>query len=104
LMVHDQNARGSSFLSRKWSFAICLLLVVAYLVPYKVCASNSRFFLRALSARDRLARAAVLFCQAIDTSEVIKKTAYPNDARPVTESANELDRLKLIRPPLIRTN
>jgi len=104
LIVHDQNARGCNFFSRKWSFAICLLLVVAYLVPYKVCASNSRFFLRALSAKDRLARAAVLFCQAIDTSEVIKKTAYPHDARPVTESANELDRLKLIRPPLARTN
>ncbi len=104
LIVRDRNARGRSFPSLKWSRALCLLLVVAYLVPYRVCASNSRFFLRALSAKDRLARAAVLFCQTIDTSEVIKKTAYPNDARPVTESAEELDRLKLIRPPLVRTN
>jgi hypothetical protein len=51
-----------------------------------------------------LARAAVLFCHAIDTREVITKTAYPNDARPVTEGADALDRLKLLRPPLLRTN
>jgi hypothetical protein len=104
LIVRDRNARGQSFPSLKWSRALCLLLVVAYLVPYRVCAANSRFFLRALSAKDRLARAAVLFCRAIDTSEVIKKTAYPNDARPVTQSVDELDRLKLVRPPLVRTN
>jgi hypothetical protein len=60
--------------------------------------------MRALSAKDRLARAAVLFCQAIDTRDVIIKTAYPNDARPVTEGADALDRLKLLRPALIRTN
>jgi hypothetical protein len=76
---------------------------VAYLIPYKVCASNTRFFLRALSAKDRLARVAVLFSQAMDTSETIKKTAYPNDARPVTAGADALDRLKLLRPPLVRT-
>ena len=40
----------------------------------------------------------------IDTTEIIKKTAYPNDARPVTEGAEALDRLKLLRPPLVRTN
>jgi hypothetical protein len=104
LIVRDRSERGCSFPSRKWSRAFCLLLVVAYLVPYIVCASNSRFFMRALSAKDRLARAAVLFCQAIDTSEIIKKTAYPHDARPVTQSVEQLDRLNLIRPPLVRTN
>jgi hypothetical protein len=57
-----------------------------------------------LSAKDRIARVAVLFCRALDTSEVIKKTTYPNNAQPVTEGADALDRLKLLRPPLIRTN
>ena len=104
LIVRDQLENGRSFVSRKSWAAICLVLVAAYIVPYKVCASNSRFFLRALSAKDRLARAAVVFCQAIDTSEVIKKAVYPNDARPVTRSADALDRLNLIRPPLVRTN
>jgi len=105
LIVQDNlKAGGRAIHSRRWAYAICFLLVVAYLIPYKACAFNNRFFLRALSAKDRLARAAVLFCPAIDTSEVIKKTAYPNDARPVTEAAAALDRLKLLRPPLIRTN
>jgi hypothetical protein len=89
---------------RKWTYALCFLVVAGYLVAYQVCARNSRFFIRALSAKDRLARAAVLFCPAIDTREIIMKTAYPNDARPVTEGADALDRLKLLRPPLVRTN
>ena len=104
LIVRDQNENGRSLLSRKSWVVVCVLLVVTYLVPYKVCASNSRFFLRALSAKDHLGRAAVLFCHAIDTSAVIGKSVYPNDARPVTESVDALDRLKLIRPPLVRTN
>jgi hypothetical protein len=104
VVVRENSRIGQTVLSRRWSDAICFLLVVAYLVPYNACAFNNRFFLRALSAKDRLAHAAVLFCRAIDTSEVIKKTAYPNDARPVTEGADALDRLKLLRPPLVRTN
>jgi hypothetical protein len=102
LVVHENFDAGRS--RRYGSVAICLFLAAAYLLPYKACAFNTRFFLRALSAKDRLARAAVLFSPAIDTSEIIKKTAYPNDARPVTEGADALDRLKLLRPPLIRTN
>jgi hypothetical protein len=104
LVVRENVERGRARPSRHWSYAVCLLLVALYLIPYKACGFNTRFFLRALSAKDRLARAAVLFCQAIDTSEVIKKTTYPNDARPVTENADALDRLKILRPPLIRTN
>jgi hypothetical protein len=57
-----------------------------------------------LSARDGLAHAAVLFSATLDTSEVIKKTAYPNDATPVVRNAAALDRLNLLRPPLVRTN
>jgi hypothetical protein len=104
MMSHEMLRSSPSARLRRWTYAVCLLLVVAYLIPYKVCAANSRFFLRALSAKDRLARAAVLLCRAIDTREVITKTAYPNDARPVTDGADALDRLSLLRPPLIRTN
>jgi hypothetical protein len=104
LVVHEKSNSGQAVPARRWSYAICFLLVVAYLVPYKANAFNNRFFLRALSAKDRLAHAAVLFCRAIDTSEIIKRTAYPNDARPVTENADALDRLKLLRPLLARTN
>jgi hypothetical protein len=104
LMVRENSGRFPAVRSRRWSYAICFLLVVAYLVPYKVSAFNNRFFLRALSARDRLARAAVLFSPVLDTSEIIKKNAYPNSAEPVTRGAGALDRLKLLRPPLVRTN
>ncbi len=104
LILHDNFRPGSARRSVIWSYAICVVLLAAYLIPYKACADNTRFFLRALSAKDRIARAAVLFCRAVDTSDVIKKTIYPNDARPVTEGADALDRLKLLRPPLIRTN
>ncbi len=90
--------------SRTWVFVMSLLLAFAYLVPYKACAANSHFFLRALSRKDRLARAAVLFSVPLDTSDVIKKTAYPTNADPVIQNAAALDRLKLIRPPLLRTN
>jgi hypothetical protein len=104
MIAQDKLAVVRSARIRTWIYAVCLAMVAGYFVPYQICARNSRFFMRALSAKDRLARAAVLFCHAIDTREVIMKTAYPNDARPVTEGADALDRLKLLRPPLVRTN
>jgi hypothetical protein len=104
MMMQEMWRSSTTGKSRGYIAGVCLVLVLAYLLPYKICASNSRFFMRALSAKDRLARAAVLFCQAIDTREIIKKTAYPNDASPVLSRADALDRLKLLRPPLVRTN
>ncbi|MEY2504598.1 MAG: hypothetical protein QOG27_878 [Verrucomicrobiota bacterium] len=83
--------------------AVCASLVLAYVVPFEACAGNTRFFFRAWSAKDRLARAAVLFLPVIDTSEQIKKTTYPGDAKPVIERSEALDRLGLLRPRLVRT-
>ena len=103
IVVQEITKRRSSTRWRGWTYAICGVLVLAYLAPYKVCAFNTTFFLRAWSAKDRLAHAAVLFSPVLDTSEVIKATAYPYDARPVIEGADALDRLKLLRPPLART-
>src|SRR5205085_10991867 len=60
-------------------------LILAYVVPFQACAGNTRFFFRAWSAKDRLARGAVLFLPVIDTSEQIKKTTYPAGAQPVLE-------------------
>jgi hypothetical protein len=90
--------------SRTLVFAISLFLVVCYLVPYKFCSANTLFFLRASSVKHRLARGAVLFSSAFDTSEVIKKTAYPDNAGFVIRNAAALDQLKLLRPLLVRTN
>jgi hypothetical protein len=97
------KTRGS-IRRRGWIFAICFLLIIPYVTAYEVCAGNTLFFLRALSAKDRLARAAVLFSNALDTSEVIKKTVYPNDAGPVVRNAAALHRLNLLRPSLVRSN
>ncbi|MEN3370322.1 MAG: hypothetical protein V7609_2465 [Verrucomicrobiota bacterium] len=104
IIVTEIARADRSTRSRAFVFAMCALLALSYLAPYKICAANTRFFLRSLSAKDRLAHAAVVFSAAIDTSEVIKKTAYPGDARPVVVNADALDRLKLLRPPLVRTN
>lgn len=90
--------------SRTLVFAISLFLAGCYLIPYKFCTANTLFFLRASSMKDRLARGAVLFSGAFDTSEVIRKTAYPDNADYVVQNAAALDRLELIRPPLVRTN
>jgi hypothetical protein len=97
------RTRGSNR-TRVWICATCALLIISYFTAYKICAGNNLFFLRALSAKDRLAHAAVLFSATLNTSEVIKKTAYPNDAGPVVRNADALDRLNLLRPPLVRTN
>jgi hypothetical protein len=102
IVVHGNFSASRS--SRRWPVALCVILVAAYLIPYRASALNTRFFLRGLSAKDRLARAAVLFSPALDTTEVIKNTAYPNDARRAAEGADALDRLKLLHPPLVRTN
>ncbi len=93
-----------SYRMRAWVAGTCLLLIVSYLTAFQVCAANTLFFLRSLSAKDRLARAAVLFSATLDTSEVIKKTAYPDNAEPVVRNAAALDRLHLLRPPLGRSN
>jgi hypothetical protein len=93
-----------SYRMRAWVAGTCLLLIVSYLTAFQLCAANTLFFLRSLSAKDRLARAAVLFSATLDTSEVIKKTAYPDNAEPVVRNAAALDRLHLLRPPLVRSN
>jgi len=103
IIAREIITRQAPLRARAWIYAISAALVIAYLVPYKLCAFNSTFFLRALSAKDRLARGAVLLSPVIDTTEIIKRTAYPNDARPVTNGAEALDRLKLLRPLLVRT-
>ncbi|HYJ06267.1 MAG TPA: hypothetical protein VEX43_14120 [Chthoniobacterales bacterium] len=92
-----------SFWPRVSLLAACSILMISFLLPYRVAAANTRSFLRSWSQKDRLARAAVLFSSAINTGEVIKKTSYPGDAQ-VVQRAAALDRLQLLRPPLLRTN
>jgi hypothetical protein len=97
------RTRGS-FWPRTLVMGACAILILSFLLPFRVAAANTRLFLRSWSQKDRLARAAVLFSSAIDTREVIKKTSYPGDTAKVAQHIAALDRLKLLRPALFRTN
>ena len=59
--------------------------------------------LDSIAARNRLARAALLFSPVLDTSTVLKRIVYPMPERAV-ERAQQMDRLNLLAPPLVRTN
>jgi hypothetical protein len=74
------------------------------LIPYKVATGNTLFYLRGYAANDRLAKSAVLFSQVIDTSTVIKTKVFPPAPDHVVRNAAALDDLKLLRPPLVRSN
>lgn len=93
-----------SHFSRRWILTGAALLVVGYLIPYKVARGNTLFYLRAYSIADRVAKTAVLFSQAIDTSSVIKTKVFPPAPDFAVQNAAALDALKLLRPPLVRSN
>ena len=59
--------------------------------------------LDSISARNRLARTALIFSPVLNTSAVLKRIVYPMPER-AAERAQRLDRLQLIRPPLVQTN
>jgi hypothetical protein len=90
--------------ARRWGVIAAGVLIIAYLVPYKVAAANTLFFLRAYSANYYLARGAVHFSRVIDTTALIKKKVFPPDPEHVVRNAAALDDLKLLRPPLARSN
>jgi hypothetical protein len=104
LILNDSLKAGGSWRARRWGIISAAVLAIAYLVPYKVAAGNTLFFLRAYSANDRLARGAVLLSRVIDTRAIIKKKVFPPDPEYVVHHAAALDDLKLLRPPLARSN
>jgi hypothetical protein len=104
LVLNDLLKAGGSWRARRWGLITAAVLVIAYLVPYKVAAGNTLFFLRAYSANDRLGRGAVLFSRVIDTTALIKKKVFPPDPEYVVRNTAALDDLKLLRPPLARSN
>lgn len=90
------RARLSIFAAAAFLAAICLTLEL-------LGALASVPFFRLRSAAARLGHGAVLFSQVIDTSETIRNVNFP---RPdfVRRNADALDRLRLLRTPLVRTN
>jgi hypothetical protein len=77
------------------------LFAAAYLTLELLCAAASVPLLRARSAHIRQGQAAVLFSQVLDTSELIRRMNFPR-AHFVQQNADALDRLHLLRTPLIR--
>lgn len=104
LVLNDFLKSGGSWHARRWGMITAAVLIIAYLVPYKVAAGNTLFFLRAYSANDRLARGAILFSRVIDTKAVIKNKVFPPGPEYVVRNAAALDDLKLLQPPLARSN
>ena len=102
LIVSDLVKRQA--LELRWGVAAAAVLLVLYLVAYEVAAKNTLFFLRGKSANDRLGRGAVLFSNVIDTAAVIRKNVFPPAPPHVVQYSAALDALKLLRPPLARSN
>jgi hypothetical protein len=88
----------------RWPMIAAGLLVAAWLVPYQVAAGNTRYFLRNYSANNYLARGALHFSQVMDTTALIRKNIFPPGPEHVLSNAAALDDLKLLRPPLARSN
>ena len=100
-VLHDLAGRR---LSRRWIVLATAILVAGFLIPYNVARGNTLFYLRGYAANDRLAKSAILFSQVIDTSTVIKTNVFPPAPANVVRNAAALDDLKLLRPPLVRSN
>jgi hypothetical protein len=83
-------------------FTAVVFLGAIYLALDFLCAAASIPLFRLRSAAGRLGHGAVLFSQVLDTSEVIRNVNYPR-AHFVQQNADRLDRLHLLRTPLIRT-
>ncbi|HEX8078219.1 MAG TPA: hypothetical protein VF511_10430, partial [Chthoniobacterales bacterium] len=96
--------RNASLPMRRWGLLAAAVLILGYLASHKVAAQNTRFFLRAYSANDRLAKTAVVFSRAIDTTAAIRKVVFPPAPDHVVRTAAALDDLHLLRPPLVRSN
>jgi len=101
LVLRDLGRRRGS---RPSILAVAALLIAGYLVPYEFARENTLFYLRGYAANDRLGKSAVLFSQAMDTSSVIKTRVFPPAPDHVVRNAAALDDLKLLRPPLVRSN
>ena len=90
--------------SRRWRAITAAIVVLAYLIPYRAAATNTSFFLRHYSTDDRIAKSALLFSQVTDVSAQIKRYVFPPRPEHVVQNAAALDDLKLLRPPLARSN
>jgi hypothetical protein len=101
LVLAELAKRGAP---RRWIICAAAILVVAFLVPHKAARANTLFYLRGYGENGRLAKSAILFSQAIDTTAPIKTKVFPPAPANVVRNAAALDDLKLLRPPLVRSS
>jgi hypothetical protein len=96
LLRNQGSSRG-----RRAVLAAMFLTGAVYLTLELLCAVSSVPVFRLRSAAARLGHGGVLFSQVIDTSETIRSVNFP---RPefVRQNADALDRLHLLRTPLVR--
>jgi hypothetical protein len=78
------------------------ILGVAYVAVLATCAFASIPFFKWRSATARMGYGGVLFSQVLDTSRAIQAGNFPRPFE-VQQRANALDRLRMLRTPLIRT-
>lgn len=101
-IIGSDMAKRQSF---GWSRAVlvcAILLGSAGTYLYAAHAGDAARILRSIAARNRLARSAIVFSAALDTSAIIKRINYP-DPKFAMAGAARLDQLRILRPPLVRT-
>ena len=101
IFLSEFRKRCSSARLQLAIFAVTSLLFATCLTLELLCAVASVPFFRLRSAAARLGHGAVLFSQVLDTSDTIRNVNFP---RPhfVRQNADALDRLGLLRTPLLR--
>lgn len=97
---HSKKRHGAR--TRLAIFTSAVFLCAIYLTLELLCAAASVPLFRLRSAAARLGHGAVLFSQVIDTSETIRNVNFPRSDF-VRRNADALDRLHLLRTPLVRT-
>lgn len=83
-------------------FTATFFLAASYITLEVLCAAASISTLHLRSATMRLGQGAVLFGRVMDTSDTIRRANHPVPNL-VRQRAAALDRLHLLRPPLVRT-
>jgi hypothetical protein len=103
-VIYWTEFRATSPVGRRHlaGFAAAMLMLVGSFAFALACAADSVSFFRVRSAAARLGQSAVLFSPAFDTSLTSKALNFP---RPdfARENAEGLDRLRLLRTPLVHT-
>ena len=94
--THGATARVSTTV-----VMVAVLAVVGVL--FTSTFATSVLVLHSLSARNRLARSAITFSPVLDTSALIRRIVYPAPQLAM-QRADQLDKAKLIRPALVRSN